>query len=106
MRQKNMDNINQYTLTELKKLCSSANQRLHDACRSEGFTQYPYILTTRATAQQMRGWILYHFPGEYYNGRIEIGLIAGLRIHRGVQHTADGYFYCDNITQIAGMREF
>lgn len=96
-----MDNIHQFTAQELRTKCSNANQRLRDYCQEMGFNEYPYILASRATPQQMRGWLLYHFPNEFYIGRIEVGIYAGYRVNRGVEHTTDGYF-----PGIAGMREF
>jgi len=97
----NMDNIHQFTALELRNKCADANQRLRDYCREMGFDEYPYILTSRATPQQMRGWLLYNFPAEFYIGRVEVGMCAGRRVNRGVEQTTNGYF-----TDVAGMRKF
>lgn len=97
----NKDNINQFTALELRNKCSIANQRLHDYCQKMGFDEYPYILSSRATPQQMRGWLLYHFPDEFYIGRVEVGMRAGRHDNRGVEHTTNGFF-----SDVAGLRKF
>lgn len=97
----NKDNINQFTALELRKKCSIANQRLYDYCQDMGFNEYPYILSSRATPQQMRGWLLYHFPDEFYIGRVEVGIYAGYRVNRGIEHTTNGFF-----SDVAGEQEF
>ncbi len=99
------DNINQYTLAELRSICSVANQQLYDGCKNWGFDKYPYILTTRATAQQMRGWLCYHFPSQYYIGRSERGANGGHLTNRGVEQTDEGWIVCAG-RAIAGMKSF
>jgi hypothetical protein len=106
MNQFNMDNINQFTALELRNKCASANESLREHCRNMGFNEYPYILSSRATPQQMRGWLLYHFPAEFYIGRVEVGICAGRRVNRGVQHTTSGIFSDVNGNVVAGMRKF
>jgi hypothetical protein len=96
-----MDNIHQFTALELRSKCANANQRLREYCQDMGFIEYPYIQTSRATSQQMRGWLLYNFPDEFYIGRVEIGSIAGYHKNRGIQYTTDGYF-----SDVAGMQKF
>lgn len=97
----NMDNVNQLIARELCCTCSIMNTRLRNHCQNMGFEEYPYIMTKRATPQQMRGWLLYHFPDQFYKGRVERGVCAGHRDNRGVEHTTNGYF-----ADVAGMRKF
>lgn len=97
----NKDNINQFTALELRNTCSVANTRLREYCQDMGFDEYPYILSTCATPQQMRGWLLYHFPDEYYTGQVEVGICAGRHVNRGIKYTTDGSF-----PNVAGMRRF
>ena len=66
-----------------------------------GFDEYPYIVTSRATPQEMRGWLLYHFPDQYRVGKVEVGMCAGRHVNRGIKYTADG-----NFPDVAGMRRF
>ena len=96
------DNINQFTASELRAKCSSANQRLRIFCQDQGYSEYPFILTSRATPRQMRGWLLHHFPSDFYIGKCEIGIIAGHHVYRGVEHTSNGFFS----DGIAGMKKF
>ena len=102
----NKDNLNQFTLSELRTLCSTANHHLRNYCQEMGFDEYPYILTTHATPQQMRGWLLFHFPTEYHLGRMEVGSIAGHHVNRGVERTTDGRYFNVNNTEISGMHKF
>lgn len=99
-------NVQQFTAVELRVICSNAGHRLRKFCQQERFPRYPYILTSRATPQQMRGWLLYHFPSEFYIGRIEVGAIAGRRVNRGVEQTANGKFYNVEGVKVAGMKNF
>ena len=105
MRRQNMLNINQLTALELRTMCTTANTRLRDECIRMGFDEYPYISITHSTPQQKRGWLLYHFPGEFYNGRTERGAIGGHRRNRGVVETTNGCFYDADGAKVAGMKQ-
>ncbi len=100
-RRFNQDNVNQFTAQELRNKCSNANLCLREYCQNMGFDEYPYIVTSRATPQEMRGWLLYHFPDQYHVGKVEVGMYAGHRVNRGIKYTADG-----NFSDVAGMRRF
>jgi hypothetical protein len=91
---------------ELLATCAVANDTLREHCLQQGFEEYPYIILRRATPQQMRGWLLYHFPQTYSTGRMEHGIIAGKRLNRGVAFTNNGIFYDVAGAQIAGMKKF
>ena len=99
-------NVNQYTKTELKVICSNANTALQRHCAREGFDRYPCIIVARASPQQMRGWLLYHFPREYYNGSSERGAIAGHRVNRGIEITHNGVYRGNDGARVAGMKRF
>jgi len=101
-----LDNVNQFTKTELVVMCNQANHRLRVHCMRKGFKRYPCISVTRATPQQMRGWLLYHFPQHYYNGPIERGAIAGRIQNRGVEVTPNGTLWNGAGKRVAGFRIF
>ena len=86
--------------------CRHANTVLQRHCASEGFDKYPHIIVALASPQQMRGWLLYHFPREYYNGSMERGAIAGHRVYRGIESTHNGSYYNNNGERVAGMKRF